>query len=429
MSGNTCGFEQPLILVNGAYSIESAGDDAALDALRIFLSEQFGADGYQLKVMCRHPGDRFEAAFGVQAIKNLEYSTREKSEGRWLRGFNPDDEDGVLLDYLDLYKEADLVVLGAGNFINDNSFGLFRGMLPRMAISAGLATLANTPCMLYGLSSSRLESRLAIEMAQFLLNSVDCVTFRERESVDLLREQGLNLPNDFEILPDPVVISSSSTVDEVNTILQKEGIPQEPGSKMLVVGVRSLAYKGEEVDNYVFQQLTDVIQRWINEGGDVLFIPQCTYGRDSPDSDDRNVASRVIKRLNHTEQVYEVSGKHWPWEIEGMYSSADAALCIRLHAGVFAVKQGVPTVHLSYEPKVVGFWRQIGLEKYSLPLMTQGEKIYEALQNSISQFTNDDVRNHIGDLQQKSKRYGVLAADLIQSNSSSTSRSDTTGGS
>ncbi len=183
-----------IILFNGAYSINSAGDDAALEAMLALLRKELGSRAFEARVLARHPNEAFDKAFGVRTIQNLEYPTKDESLDRWMRGFNFGDSPDTLLTLLDHFKAADLVILGAGNFINENSFGLFRGMLAGFCVSAFLAKATNTPCMLYGLSASKLSSRLPIVMTQWLFDNVSKITFRESASLELLTRLGIKMP-------------------------------------------------------------------------------------------------------------------------------------------------------------------------------------------------------------------------------------------
>jgi len=400
------------ILFNGAYTINSAGDDAALEAIIKLLQKKLGTN-FESIVLSRHPNKAFDDAFGVTTIQNLEYKSKNESLNKWLRGFNINDNESILFEYLEHFENADLVILGAGNFLNDNSFGLFKGMLSRFCISAFLAQLTNTPCLLYGLSSSTLRAPLSKYMAHWLLNNSSKVTFRDKYSYQLIKDLDIKMPLDTEILPDPVMCSSCTTSDRVNEILNRENIPIHKKNPRLAVSVRSLNHLGEEINKIYLNNLKLVIDHWTTNSGEVLFIPQCTYELDYPYSDDRNVAMDLIKNLRHPELVYNITSHYWPWEIEGLYTTCDISLCTRLHAGVFSCKHSIPTVALAYEPKVNGFWDSIDLTKYCIPLDTHIKEILNLIHESIDHYPTDLLAEKTETIKKRAERYADLAIELL----------------
>lgn len=404
------------ILFNGAYTIHSAGDDAPLEVILALLKEQLGTDTIKANVLCRHPNIKFDKAFGVSTLQNLEYTSKEASLDRWLRGFNFGDSQEILFEMIRHYKEADLVILGAGNFINNNSFGLFRGMLPRLCISAFLAKMTHTPCMLYGLSASELSSPLAISMTQWLLQNVSKVTFRESKSVKLLQSLNIKIPKETEVLPDPVLASSCVLGPIIHEIFEKEGIPVKSTKPRLSMSLRNFHLRGEDMHHKFIQNISKVIDAWTSNGGEVLFVAQCMYEQGQPHDDDRNLAISLRESLKDSSQVYVLKSQYLPCEVEGFYSGSDVALCTRLHGGVFACKQDVPTIALAYEPKIYGFWEQIGMNKYCIPFDSSAETILERIEDALENFPRRHINDRLVLLKAQVHRYGEIAAELLKSN-------------
>lgn len=401
------------LLVEGAYTINSAGDDAALEALLSLLKKKMPSAPVDVRVLSRHPGGDFDEAFGVKTIQNFEYSTKEESLDKWLRGFNYGDSQEIILDVLEQFEWADLVILGAGNFINENSFGLFRGMLSRFCISSFFAKITKTPCMLYGLSASVLRSRLAIKMASWLFNNVSMTTFREYASYNLLKNLGIRMPEETKVLPDPVLLSSCTTTERIQSILGREKIPARTSKPRLALSVREFYHRGRVFHEQYLDNVRSAVDLWTSNGGEVLCIPQCTYAFDRTYADDRHIAASLWNSLHSPEQVYLIQARYWPWEIEGLYSVCDAALCSRLHAGVFSCKQAVPTVSFAYEPKVQGYWEQLGITEYCLPVESKGESIYMHLEKALSNFPMQEVQERLTSLKGKTRHYGDIVFELL----------------
>lgn len=400
------------ILINGGYTMRSAGDDAALDglieSLRSKRDEQF-----DFIVEARHPSPDFDAAFGVRTFQNPEYPTKDESRGRWLRGFNPEDPSFILLDLAERYSRADLVVLGAGNFINDRSFGLFSGMLSRLCISTFLARSHNVPIMLYGMSSSGVTDPLAIRMAQWLLDNVDAVTFRESASVELLESQGLNMPERTEVLVDPVLASRRPEPGAGQDLLSREGLREAARAPKLAIAIRSLIHMGAQENDTYLRTLARVCDSWAADGGFVVFVPQCTYEQGGSQADDRVTARTVGAAMARPDRALVLSGHYWPWEIESVFAACDVALATRLHGGAFAFRQGVPTVALAYEPKVTGFWASVGMPQFCIDTTSDATKILAKLDQARSGFPREIARERATKLANEAGRYAEIALELL----------------
>jgi polysaccharide pyruvyl transferase WcaK-like protein len=405
------------LLFNGAYTINSAGDDAALDAILSMLRASPTTTEVNATVLSRHANSAFDEAFGVTTEPNLEYESKAASVGRWLQGFNFGDAPDSLLGLVKHFEEADLVVLGAGNFLNENSFGLFRGMLPRFCVGAFLASLTNTPCLLYGLSASRLESPLAQRMAAWLLRTATHVTFREKQSVDLLQQLGIEIPSTAEILPDPVLAARCAPREELNHILRREGIQAVSDRPRIAIGLRCLAHLGSEVQERFWAALQFALDRWTGRGGEILFIPQCTYEHDKSSADDRKLAAELASRLANPDRILQIGSPCWPWETAALYGICDLALCVRLHAGVFACRHGIPTLAFGYEPKVEGFWDSMGLAEYCLPLDIPPESLWEQIELSRTSYPLETMGEQVASLQRQCRRYATIVEALVSGTS------------
>ena len=400
------------LLISGAYTIHSAGDDAALEALLRLVRTAVPGQPVSATVVCRHPNRSFERAFGVAALGNLEYATRQESVGRWLRGFNPGDDLQPLLALAGAVNSADAVVLGAGNFLNQNSFGLFRGMLPQFAVLTFLAGAAGVPVMLYGLSASPLTDPLAVRMAQWLLDTASVVTFREKDSVQVLRRSGVRVPRKSCVLADPVLAASAAPL--ASAVRSKlVGLNRTPRRPCLGVSLRSFHHLGEAAHRAYVHRMISVVREWKRAGGDVLLIPQCTYDIDGERADDRCLNAQVAAAAGGPDAVAFAGGQPWPWQTEALYGLCDVALCSRLHAGVFAVKQGTPAVALGYEAKVTGFWRSLGLGHWCVPLETSPSVLIAKLRSARTDFPRERGLRAVAAAREKCGAYAKLLVELV----------------
>jgi polysaccharide pyruvyl transferase WcaK-like protein len=349
------------VIISGCYGISSAGDDAALLAITRLLRETL-PEAVRFTVLVRHIDPEYGRAYGVELQPNLEHSSRAASQGRFLRGFNPDDPPAEIERLLRLFESAHLLILGAGNFINENSAGLMRGMLARFYLKTWLAEWVGLPVMLYGLSAAPLSSLYARRAAQWMLHHARAVTFRESVSPAVLRDCGVALPP-FTTLPDPVLAMPQAPQGRETEMLRREGIPA-PAGQRLALALRPTNWGDPERETAYLSLMAACMRRWLSAhpARSVITIPHCTYSVDGALSDDRAVARQAVEMLDplSRQRVFMVKGAYLPPDTECFFRGCALALTIRLHATVFALRCGVPTVPVVYEPKVQGLLDMIG---------------------------------------------------------------------
>lgn len=368
------------VVFDGAYSIDSAGDDAPLAFLVHALRERL--DRPRFVALVRHPDWRLARRLGVETAANLEHESKAASAGRWYRGLNYGDSRAELEAVADVVAGADLLVLGAGNFLTEVGIDVLRGHLPRFVAMSLAAQMAGTPVLLFGLSANRLRHPWTVRAAQWLLETASAVTFRERIAIQNLEASGVRLP-EHTLLPDPALGAPVARLGVESAILAAEGIPS-PKARRLGIALRDLGWMGADASERYEREQIALIDRWCAQGGDdVLCVPQCTYDVDGPRTDDRQVAIRLRERCRFPERVHVVRGRYDYDEIESLYRAVDAVVATRLHGAVFAARMNVPVVGLAYEDKVRGFFDQLGLVEACLPWDASAAAMLDRLQELI----------------------------------------------
>ena len=321
------------IVICGAFNIGSTGDEAGLSALVSALEGEA-----EFTVMTRRPSEEYEKVYGVKTYRKLEYISREKAAGRNLRGFNGDESPHTVVALLHLLSCADLLILGPGDFLNEDCVRMMRGALPEMYTMAWMAQWVGCPVMIFAASGRVLSKTYAQLGAEWLLDTADVVTFRDRLTPKLLGYRG------GHVFPDPVLA------------MRSESKHPEPNPNILAISVRDLSYKGEAVNKQYQQTIAEVIRMWVaqNTAHRVEMIPMFQDRHDGGYKDDVDIAKEIWD-IARVRRVTLYNRLRLPWETEGLFMRAGRALTTRLHAAVFCARCGVPFVALAYEPKVDGF--------------------------------------------------------------------------
>lgn len=400
------------VVFDGAFSIDSAGDDAPLAFMVHELRKRF--DRPRFTALVRHPEWRLAQRLGIGTAANLEHESKSASAGRWYRGLNYGDDRTGLESVANIVASADLLVLGAGNFLTEVGIDVLRGHLPRFVAMSLAAQMARTPILLFGLSANRLRQPWAARAAEWLLHSASAVTFRERLAIENLTASGVHLP-DYALLPDPALGAPKAASATGARLLASERIPRAPG-KRLALAPRPLAWMGPEVAARYEREQIALLDLWCLEGAnDVLIVPQCTYSVDGPETDDRHLARRLRAHCRFPERVHVVEGRYDYDETEALYQEADCAVATRLHGAVFAARMGVPVIGLAYEDKVRGFFDQLGVPEACLAWHAPASEILERLRRltDAPERISERLGSGVARLQESLHVYVDIAESLI----------------
>jgi polysaccharide pyruvyl transferase WcaK-like protein len=399
------------IVFAGGYTIWSAGDDAPMAFLSSRLRERFPGE-CEFVVIARHPNPVFDEFFGVRTIRGFEYDSKALSSGKWMRGLNFSDDRMELKAIADEIASADLLVLGAGNFITELSLDILRGHFAQFAVLTLLADLAQTPVMLFGLSANKLLHPWSQRAAAWMLRRASAVTFRERLALDNLRASGVKLPH-HEILPDAALGAPSAPQARAHEILAGEGIRLD-NKEVLAVSVRDLSWM--QTHTSYQETLIGVVNAWTaRPDRAALFIPQCTYHVEDPRTDDRYTAEQLRPGLVHVGRCCFVRGQYQSPDIACLYHEAHVTLATRLHGSVFSAKAGTPVVGLSYEDKVAGFFGQLGRPEWALSLQTDPTNILSLLDHLSARQAalRPELLARVGQLTHELERYVDIACELV----------------
>jgi polysaccharide pyruvyl transferase WcaK-like protein len=395
------------ILCAGAYGIRNAGDDLPLIALMEGMRAALPDRELRFRALSRHPDDEDARLLGAELVPNLEYESGEAARGRWFRGLNPDDDPEPFQRVQAEIAGCDLLVLGAGNALLDQTIGLLRGPVPLMSLYGWLARLHHRPVMLYGMSVGPLQTAWGRDLSRQLIADAAVVTVRDSGSFALCREL-LARPREIHLLPDATLAVAPPASDRAHEVLRAEGLSLPAGRPVIALGLRDLARPlGAEAGLRQEKAVLGLIERWRDRAA-FLFVPQSTYRED----DDRMLAERLAARAPAGSACLVVRGRHHPLDLVALYGLAAATVASRLHGAVFSAIGGTPPVGLDYLPKMRGFLDHLPgcHERVSLESLTS-----DALDHAVATLLADDqarrrrLASRVSDLRAQAARYATLA--------------------
>ena len=297
---------QPLrVTLSGYYGFANAGDEAVLAGLVQALRARRPGDDLSLTALSINPEDT-RRAHGIEAAHR--YKTRE---------------------LLPALRSTDLLLSGGGSLLQDvtSAHGIFYYLgVVRLAQMLGKKTMfiAQGIGPLVRPRSRRLVAAVA--------NRLDAVTVRDADSAALLRTLGVRKPP-IEVTADPALLLAPAHAYE----------PLKGGS----FGVALRPWQGHDA---LALQVAEACRQPLAECRALLFAMQ-------PETDKLPMEQFGQKWRQVNRVVDSPSGLA---SLLPNLGCCQMVVGMRLHALILAAACGVPSVALSYDPKVAAFMAQAG---------------------------------------------------------------------
>jgi polysaccharide pyruvyl transferase CsaB len=331
MSGNT-------IVIAGYYGFKNTGDEVILAAI-------------VQELRSIQPDVNIIVLSGNPQITRREHRVRAIA---W----------GDLEKMIGAINICDFVILGGGGLFHDYwGFDPTTILTPDasgMAFYGGIALLAsifNKHLVLYAIGVGPLFSEMGRFYTQAIVEQASLVTVRDEESKHLLTSMGI-APQKFHVTTDPS-FGFDTNVKPQKTVELK-------GDPLLGVTVRN--WNINVLPGNWEQQVAGALDNFLDahHNGRVVFSPFQFIQEEL--LDDIAVAER-IQRLMRNDRRTRIIKKNYPLvEKLALLKQCDLIVGMRLHALILAIKCGIPTVGLIYDPKVKNVLTQAGISEYGIEL-------------------------------------------------------------
>lgn len=234
-------------------------------------------------------------------------------------------------------KEADLLVSGGGNLLQDVS-GPFN--IPYYLGLVEIARWHGAATMLLGQGIGPVEGKVGRWLIRHLADRVDAITVRDEESAAFLARLGVGRPR---------IVVAADTVFSLDMPAPAEAPDSDHPQPAVAVSLRQRGLPPEARPMVVaalnrFTALT---------GAHLLLVPM-------QPQEDLPLARWLAQHLTPgTATLQPVA--HWR-QAAGLFRRCEAVIAMRLHALIFAALVGRAPLGLSYDPKVDLFLAQVGLQ-------------------------------------------------------------------
>lgn len=294
------------VVISGYYGFDNLGDEAILEQLCCELREI--DPGIKICVLSQNP-ESTSKKYDVESISRWSVSAIYKA-----------------LDTCDMF------ISGGGGLFQDSSS--IKSVV-YYAFLFFLARLKRIPIFVYAQGIGPLKSDLSRFLTQASMSLAACICVRDKKSQAILKQWNL----DSHLTADPVW---SLSIKRDSSDTNNGAVHSANANIKIGLSLR----KCDVLDDSWLDTINDQLQKLLPSK--CILVPLILQ-----ESLDKPVLDKITKRLDKTiiEQI-DLKPDDLPSRWLGSISQLDMMVAMRLHAAIMALKSGVPTLALAYDPKV-----------------------------------------------------------------------------
>ena len=307
------------VLISGYYGFNNTGDEAMIETLSTLLAKR----DYGLIVLSSNP-ERTKELYNVQAYDRYKLGEIVKA-----------------------IKKSDMIISGGGTLFQDvtskKSVWYYLGII-RIA-----QFFKKKICVAYQ-GMGPLETGLYRKMTKNILNkkSVKLVALRDEHAIDFAKELGIK-EDKINFSSDMVFMMNPPNKERCMKILKDNVHGYNEGQKLIGLSIREWKDK-DRTD--LFAELADkLVEKY---DARIVFFP---FHKPK----DAEISKIIMHKMKHEESAVLMPNRYLPSEILGTMGLMDINIGVRLHALVFSAVMNVPTIGISYDPKIDGFLELINM--------------------------------------------------------------------
>lgn len=265
--------------------------------------------------------------------------------------------------------KADCVVLaGGGYFGESNKMKLYWNLRFWWIHAVPLAGVAlrRVPVYISGVGVGPLSLKCSQKITAFIFNHATCIVVRDKESKDYLKLYGVK--KEINILPDWILgVSEQELIPEKIYVQENE--------KYMVIHLTSRKTNSFEMPiQFILEDLTI----FAKENPTYTFHIICDQGSETQLKRAKETQN-ALKNLKTMLVPYTT-----PEALCREIKKSSIVITDKLHVGIVGVRFGIPVISVASQSKTLRFYRQIGQEKFCIPLdKIKSGDVYKRLQNPV----------------------------------------------
>lgn len=354
------------VLISGYYGFNNTGDEAMIETMSMLLAKR----DYGLIVLSSNP-ERTKELYNVQAYNRYKFSEVKKA-----------------------MKKADLVVSGGGTLFQDVTSK--KSLMYYLAIVKLAQVLHKKVCIAYQ-GMGPLLSSFNRRLTRNILNqkSVKLIALRDEQAIEFAKDIGIN-KNKIMFSSDMIFMLEPPPKERCDKILKDNVHGYKEGQKLIGISIREWKDK-DRTD--LFAELADSLVEAYDAR--IVFFP---FHKPK----DAEISKIVMHKMKHEGSAVLMPNRYLPSEILGTMGLMDINIGVRLHSLVFSAVMNVPTIGISYDPKIDGFLDTIDMK----PICTYDNMDNDKIIKEVKRLLEDEKINYKEKIDYF-KRIGIETLDKI----------------
>lgn len=337
-------------VILGYYGFSNSGDEALLSAIIQNLREI--KPDVRLAVLSKDP-IQTEKAHNTEAIGRYNYFKVKKA-----------------------LKNSKLLISGGGSLLQDvtSSKSIWYYLL-----MISLAKKSGAQTMIYANGIGPITKEKNRSLSKKVLNGADYITLRDPRSLEEVKALKISTER-VKLTADPALTLKANASDSEKQILKDLNIPQN--KKTVCISVRDWKKAGGDFCGRLAEAIDAICEK---TGFYPVFVPL-----KSPE--DVEFSQKTANKMK-TEATVISCPLNYNAVME-LIGDAEMLVGMRLHSLVYAAACGVPTLALSYDPKIDGFAEYIGLENIVSVLSLTKEEMLKQAEAVVK--NAEEIKNTMG---------------------------------
>ena len=323
------------ILVSGYYGFNNTGDEAMIETFSIELAKK----NYKLIVLSSNP-EKTKELYNVEAYDRYN-----------------------LIEVMKAIKKSDIVVSGGGTLFQDITSK--RNIWYYLGIVKLAQLMGKKVCVAYQ-GMGPLNTPMYRKMTKKTLNkkSVKLIAMRDKHALEYAKEMGIK-EEKLMLSSDMIFMMKPPAPERCMKIIKDNVHNYQEGEKLIGFSIREWRDK-DRTD--LFAEIADKLVEKYNAR--IVFFP---FHKPK----DAEISKIVMHKMKHEDKTVLMPNRYLPSEILGAMGYMDVNIGVRLHALIFSVLRNVPTIGISYEPKVDGFLEMMNMTSVCTYENISVEKVLE----------------------------------------------------
>ena len=336
------------VLISGYYGFNNTGDEAMIETMSIELAKK----NYRLVVLSSNP-DKTKELYNVEAYDRYNF-----------------------FEIVKAIKNTDILVSGGGTLFQDitskKSIWYYLGIVKLAQL------MGKKICIAYqGMGPINTKFYRWITKRTLNKKSVKLIALRDKAAYEYAKEMGIK-EDKMVISSDMIFMMKPPAKERSIKILNDNVHNKKEDEKLIGFSVREWKDK-DRTD--LFAEVADKLVEKYNAR--IVFFP---FHKPK----DAEISKIIMHKMKHEDKTVIIPNRYLPSEILGTMGLMDINVGVRLHALVFSALMDVPTVGISYEPKIDGFLEMINMT----PVCTYDNISVEKILEKVDSFMQNDKVNY-----------------------------------